>query len=402
MIIEHTTTYAAQKNKEYFNLTEEELYTFIGILLLSGYVPLPRRRMYWEQSEDVHNVLVANAMRRSRFEEICSYLHMSNNETISKDDKLGKIRPLIDCLNRQFLRYAPIENNISIDEFMLPYYCRHGCKQFVKGKPVRFGYKAWVAALKLGYCVQFEIYQGRKRSEQTQKPLISVPKRLQKIRMTLQRYNLDLQFVTGKENITADALSRAPLPSTQKQNNDVILSRVYKTFEERICTALDGIDLSKQISVSEERLNEIRKETVMNPCLVKIKEYILTEWSNAIYELPDEVKRYNSYKYEHTSHNVIGQPVMVQLNPKLNKKWTPGKIEKKLNDRSYIANVEGKEYHRNAIHVKSAASNLATTPVSYNNPIPHHDVTTQYEDETNKMEKEAGIEEQKSKGIKIM
>ncbi|XP_071052947.1 piggyBac transposable element-derived protein 3-like [Onthophagus taurus] len=168
MIVEHTTTYAAQKNKEYFNLTEEELYTFIGILLLSGYVPLPRRRMYWEQSEDVHNVLVANAMRRSRFEEICSYLHMSNNETISKDDKLGKIRPLINCLNRQFLRYAPIENNISIDESMIPHYGRHGCKQFVKGKPVRFGYKAWVGALKLGYCVQFEIYQGRKRSEQTQ------------------------------------------------------------------------------------------------------------------------------------------------------------------------------------------------------------------------------------------
>lgn len=49
---------------------------------------------------------------------------------------------------------------------MIPYYGRHGCKQYIKGKPVRFGYKAWVAALKLGYCLQFDIYQERKRKEE--------------------------------------------------------------------------------------------------------------------------------------------------------------------------------------------------------------------------------------------
>lgn len=138
-----------------------------------------------------------------------------------------------------------------------------------------------------------------------QKPLITVPKRLQKMLMTLQRYNLNLQFVAGKENIAADALSRAPLPCSKKQNNDIILSTIYKTSEKRICKALDGIDLSKQVSVSEERLDEIRKETLVDQCLIKIKDYILTGWPNTIYELPDEVKRYNSYKYELTYQNGI-------------------------------------------------------------------------------------------------
>lgn len=44
---------------------------------------------------------------------------------------------------------------------MIPYYGRYICKQYINKKPVRFGYKVWVAAHKLGYCLQFQIYQGK-------------------------------------------------------------------------------------------------------------------------------------------------------------------------------------------------------------------------------------------------
>ncbi|KAJ8958149.1 hypothetical protein NQ318_006086 [Aromia moschata] len=40
------------------------MYTFIGILLLSGYLPVPRRRMFWEQQKDMQNILVADALSR--------------------------------------------------------------------------------------------------------------------------------------------------------------------------------------------------------------------------------------------------------------------------------------------------------------------------------------------------
>ena len=29
----------------------------------------------------------------------------------------------------------------SIDEIMVPYYGRHSSKQYIRGKPIRFGYK---------------------------------------------------------------------------------------------------------------------------------------------------------------------------------------------------------------------------------------------------------------------
>ncbi|KAF2890591.1 hypothetical protein ILUMI_15582 [Ignelater luminosus] len=74
---------------------------------------------------------------------------------------MAKGKPLIVALNRLFMDYAPIEQSISIDESMIPYFGRHGCKQFIRGKPIRFGFKSWVMATRLGYCLQFNLYQGR-------------------------------------------------------------------------------------------------------------------------------------------------------------------------------------------------------------------------------------------------
>ncbi|KAG5877446.1 hypothetical protein JTB14_033737 [Gonioctena quinquepunctata] len=89
---------------------------------------------------------------------------MHDNDNLPEVDKLGKVIPLIERINQNFIWYATIEPNISIDESMKPYYGRNGCKQYIKGKPIRFGYKAWVAALKSGYCLAFDIYQGKKKS----------------------------------------------------------------------------------------------------------------------------------------------------------------------------------------------------------------------------------------------
>jgi len=158
-IVFHTNTYAAQKNLA-LDVTAEEIESFIGILLLSGYVQLPRRRMYWEKSVDTHNALVASSMSRNRFEQILSNIHVVNNETLNKDDKFAKVRPLFEHLNKKFVDTAPREENHSIDEAMVPYFGRHGCKQFIRGKPIRYGFKLWVGATRFGYVVWMEPYQG--------------------------------------------------------------------------------------------------------------------------------------------------------------------------------------------------------------------------------------------------
>ena len=46
------------------------------------------------------------------------------------------------------------------DESMVAYYGKHSCKQFIRGKPIRFGFKVWSLNTVSGYLVNFEVYQG--------------------------------------------------------------------------------------------------------------------------------------------------------------------------------------------------------------------------------------------------
>ena len=51
---------------------------------------------------------------------------------------------------------------------MCEYYGRHGCKQFSRGKPIRFGFKIWCETTPLGYLVWFDPYQGKSASSRLQ------------------------------------------------------------------------------------------------------------------------------------------------------------------------------------------------------------------------------------------
>lgn len=159
MLTNYTNLYASQHNRQ-ANVTCQEIEIFIGVLILSGYNCLPRRRMFWENSPDTNNLLVSNAISRNRFEYIMSNFHCCNNETLDQTDKFAKVRPFFDIMNSKFLENAPHSEFHSIDEAMVPYFGRHSCKQFIKGKPIRYGFKFWVGTTDRGYALWFEPYQG--------------------------------------------------------------------------------------------------------------------------------------------------------------------------------------------------------------------------------------------------
>lgn len=158
-VLDFTNTYALQNNRDK-TVTKEEILCFIGILLVSGYNTVSRRRMYWQNASDTKNTLISEAMSRDRFDYIMSNLHCNDNTKLDKTDKFSKMRPLFDILNTKFQEFAPMEEAHSVDEAMVPYYGRHNCKQFIRGKPIRWGYKLWVGTTRLGYIVWFEPYQG--------------------------------------------------------------------------------------------------------------------------------------------------------------------------------------------------------------------------------------------------
>ena len=67
-------------------------------------------------------------------------------------------RPTIE----RFLKFGVFSRNLSIDEQMIQYYGQHFLKQFIREKPIWFGYKNWaMCCSSTGYCFYFDLYEGK-------------------------------------------------------------------------------------------------------------------------------------------------------------------------------------------------------------------------------------------------
>ena len=169
--MEHTNRYSnGDKNNLQFTVTDNEMMKFIVIIFLSGYNKRTCETDYWSKSPDLECLIVASAMSRTRFQHIKSYLHAADNQNLS-ETKMAKIEPLYQILNEKFQRYGIFHENLSIDESMVPYFGRHSCKQFIRRKPIRFGYKIWMLASNTGRPYRVAIYQGKGNGGDSDKPL---------------------------------------------------------------------------------------------------------------------------------------------------------------------------------------------------------------------------------------
>ena len=117
--------------------------------------------MYWEMYLDSGNTIVASLFTRNRFLNVLQYLHLADKNSLNPSDKFSKVNPLLRMMNESCLENFIPEKNFSTDESVVPYYERHGCQQYIQTKPVKFGYKLWVAATPLCYSIQLYSFAGK-------------------------------------------------------------------------------------------------------------------------------------------------------------------------------------------------------------------------------------------------
>lgn len=89
-------------------------------------------------------------MRRDRYLQIKNYMHCNDNTNLDMSDKMTKLRPFLNLLKERFLQHYVPRPQISYDESIIENYGRHGCKQYIRGKPIRlqgmvYKYKNWVS-----------------------------------------------------------------------------------------------------------------------------------------------------------------------------------------------------------------------------------------------------------------
>ncbi|GFQ96506.1 chimeric ERCC6-PGBD3 protein [Trichonephila clavata] len=169
IVVKESIRYAEQ-NERLFTIDSEEMKAFLGMNFVMSYHVLPTVRHYWSTDEDMGVSFIANVMPRKRFEQIRQNLHFCDNEYQSQaDDKAYKIRPVMHHFNLCFQKAMNNSKRQSIDEHMIKVKGHNLMKQYIKDKPIKWGFKMWCRAdSSTGYLFEFDLYTGKKMNTEVE------------------------------------------------------------------------------------------------------------------------------------------------------------------------------------------------------------------------------------------
>ena len=161
-ITEQTMLYANRdKGDHSFFTTSDEIYKFLGVIIFSGYHHVPSEKNFWSTQPDLQVPFVANEISRNRYHKIKSNIHLADNYNLEKGNKVAKVQPIYDMFNKNLKQFGLLHSKLSIDESMVPYKGLHSIRQYMKAKPIKFGYKLWSLCGDDGYPYHLDIYCGK-------------------------------------------------------------------------------------------------------------------------------------------------------------------------------------------------------------------------------------------------
>ena len=115
----------------------------------------------------------------------------------------------------------------------------------------------------------------------SRKPLVTAPKRLQRMLLRLQRYSVDVTYTRGSEMHIADTLSRAYIPDEPSVH----------------AVALAKMDMTEGLSVSPKRLEELRAATASDCALQKCMKMTMKGWPTQKSDSDLNVSAYYNVRY---------------------------------------------------------------------------------------------------------
>ncbi|XP_066581313.1 piggyBac transposable element-derived protein 4-like [Prorops nasuta] len=169
IIVQQTNIYIQNNKPNATLITKDELRIFIGINIMMGIKKLPSYRDYWSSDPKLNDSFMQSLMPVVRFGFILGNLHISDNRTEPKKgkpnyDKLYKLRPLLNSLEKNFKTYWKPSKYQSIDESMIKFKGRSSLKQYLPAKPIKRGYKCWIRADESSFVCEFQVYTGKTES----------------------------------------------------------------------------------------------------------------------------------------------------------------------------------------------------------------------------------------------
>jgi hypothetical protein len=167
------------------------------------------------------------------------------------------------------------------------------------------------------------------------KPMHAISARMQRMRLRLQRYDLQVSYKPGKEMFIADTLSRAPIKL--KTGNDTL-------FDESLEVNM--------INATADKLCELKEATECDPTLQILKKFTQDGWPEKS-EIPQNVRPYYSYRDEISEEK--------ELLMKGNKLIIPKSLQREMLEKVHAAHlgiVKSKALAREAIFWPGLSSQL--------------------------------------------
>ncbi|XP_042867507.1 piggyBac transposable element-derived protein 4-like isoform X2 [Penaeus japonicus] len=142
--------------RKWHDTSREELHAYFGLWLLMDLLPKPDMKVYWLDPLFAQPIF-PETMQIERFVELTQNLHAVDNSGVHPaDDRLWKLRPVIDMLNQQFLSVYTPPQRITVNESVWMFRSYLGVKV----------YKLCVSdGATAGYTSTFQIYAGQDKSE---------------------------------------------------------------------------------------------------------------------------------------------------------------------------------------------------------------------------------------------
>ena len=165
------STHHSTPSIPWIDLTLQDMFAFMSLVVYMGVVKCFSFTDYWRGGHLYSLPFPRRVMTGKKFLRISQSLHLSssvgdaaNDERRGKGayDHLGKIKPLYEEMRDSCRRNYHPGQEIAIDERMVASKACTGLKQYMKNKPVRWGYKLFVLAdSRNGYTWDFFVYEGK-------------------------------------------------------------------------------------------------------------------------------------------------------------------------------------------------------------------------------------------------
>lgn len=161
-IVDETNRYGHQKNPNWASTTVFELKKLLALTMQMGIMKLPTLRDYWSGDTVFGGrPICAAVMPRARFESLLSNIHLADNATADRTDRLYKVTEFIRKFNQRCQEVYSPGKEVCIDESLIPFRGRIIFRQYIPNKRHRYGIKAFKLCTRGGYTYRMSIYAGK-------------------------------------------------------------------------------------------------------------------------------------------------------------------------------------------------------------------------------------------------